>query len=819
AKLIDPAIHKRGWTEDLIRREETAGTVEIVGGKARRRSRGRIDYVLPVKVNVNTQPIALALIEAKKESLPAGYGLDQAKGYSECKRLNVKFVFSSNGHQFVEFDCFTGLTSSPRPIAEFPSPTELRLRYERNMGFTLESPVARPLLQPYSGGEGTRRYYQDAAIRAVMEKIARCETANQPKRALLSLATGAGKTFIAVNLLKRISDAGQLTRALFVCDRDELRTQALKAFQNVFGADAAEVFRKSDGTNNAKNARIHIATYQTLGVENDNGDATFLTTFYPENHFTHIVIDECHRSAWGKWSQVLTRNRSAVQVGLTATPRKLAENLKRQLEDTETDSLNPMLLAASSEGGDSPLQLIVYPPRYGISSEVLSDAEVTANNYAYFGEPVYEYDMAQAIEDGYLAACEIQKGGVNLDDTGITKAEIIARNPVDAITGLPITAEQIEELYRKTQYEDRILLPDRVLAMCSDLFGYLLESGGAEQKTIIFCARDRHADDVAVCMNNLYARWCTENGKERVEYYAFKCTAASSGNDQLPDLRASSRSHFIATTVDLLTTGVDVPCVRNIVFFKYLKSPISFYQMVGRGTRIDSPTGKLMFRVYDYTDATRLFGEDFITTPIRPHGGTEQPPPQPPEPTISVEGFEVHITDAGRFIVTDVDGKAMPVPVEEYKMRLASRLIQEVSTLEEFRNRWIDPPSRQELIDSLVTSGYSPAVVRMVDEKHEYDLYDVLAELGWGMSPRTRHDRTLAFTYKHEDWMKSLSEHAAATIRAIASQFERGGTEGLENPQIFQTPEVKSAGGLAALRTAGNPRDLLMETKARMFAA
>ncbi|HNR14396.1 MAG TPA: DEAD/DEAH box helicase family protein [Thermodesulfobacteriota bacterium] len=819
AKLIDPAIHKRGWTEDLIRREETAGTVEIVGGKARRRSRGRIDYVLRVKVNVNTQPIALALIEAKKESLPAGYGLDQAKGYSECKRLNVKFVFSSNGHQFVEFDCFTGLTSSPRPIAEFPSPTELRLRYERNMGFTLESPVARPLLQPYSGGEGTRRYYQDAAIRAVMEKIARCETANQPKRALLSLATGAGKTFIAVNLLKRISDAGQLTRALFVCDRDELRTQALKAFQNVFGADAAEVFRKSDGTNNAKNARIHIATYQTLGVENDNGDATFLTTFYPENHFTHIVIDECHRSAWGKWSQVLTRNRSAVQVGLTATPRKLAENLKRQLEDTETDSLNPMLLAASSEGGDSPLQLIVYPPRYGISSEVLSDAEITVNNYAYFGEPVYEYDMAQAIEDGYLAACEIQKGGVNLDDTGITKAEIIARNPVDAITGLPITAEQIEELYRKTQYEDRILLPDRVLAMCSDLFGYLLESGGAEQKTIIFCARDRHADDVAVCMNNLYARWCTENGKERVEYYAFKCTAASSGNDQLPDLRASSRSHFIATTVDLLTTGVDVPCVRNIVFFKYLKSPISFYQMVGRGTRIDSPTGKLMFRVYDYTDATRLFGEDFITTPIRPHGGTEQPPPQPPEPTISVEGFEVHITDAGRFIVTDVDGKAMPVPVEEYKMRLASRLIQEVSTLEEFRNRWIDPPSRQELIDSLVTSGYSPAVVRMVDEKHEYDLYDVLAELGWGMSPRTRHDRTLAFTYKHEDWMKSLSEHAAATIRAIASQFERGGTEGLENPQIFQTPEVKSAGGLAALRTAGNPRDLLMETKARMFAA
>jgi type I restriction enzyme R subunit len=784
AKLIDPAIHKRGWTEDLIRREETAGTVEIINGKARRRSRGKIDYVLRVKVNVDTQPVALALIEAKKESLPAGHGLDQAKGYAACKRLNVRFVFSSNGHQFVEFDCFTGQTSVPRPMTEFPSPTDLRARYEQGMGFSLESAAARPLLQPYHGGEGTRRYYQDAAIRAVMEKIARCATTGEPTRALLSMATGCGKTFIAVNLLKRMSDAGQMKRALFVCDRDELRTQALKAFQNVFGSDAAEVFRKPDGTNNAKNARIHITTYQTLGVENDSGDANFLATYYPEDYFTHVIIDECHRSAWGKWSQVLTRNRSAVQVGLTATPR--------QFKCPEA------------------------------TDEARQDAEITANNIAYFGEPVYEYDLAQAIEDGYLAACEIQKGRVNLDDTGITKAEIIARNPVDAITGQPLTAEQIDDLYEKYQFEDRILLPDRVLAMCQDLFQYLLETGGPEQKTIIFCARDRHADEVAVCMNNLYAKWCADNGKPRLEYYAFKCTAASSGNDQLPDLRASSRSHFIATTVDLLTTGVDVPCVRNIVFFKYLKSPISFYQMVGRGTRIDPPTNKLMFRVYDYTDATRLFGEAFVSKPPRERGegpGPEPPPPPPPEPTISVEGFDVHITDAGRFIVADVDGRAMPVPIEEYKARLAERLVQEVHTLDDFRNCWIEPPCRQGLIDTLVTSGYSPTVVRMVDDKQDYDLYDVLAELGWGMNPRTRHDRTMAFTYKHEDWINALPVQAAATIRAIASQFERGGTEGLENPQIFQTPEVRTAGGLAALQAAGNPRDLLRETKVRMFAA
>jgi len=820
AKLIDPAIHRCGWTEDLIRREETAGAIEIIGGKARRRSRGKVDYTLRIKVNVDTQPVAVALIEAKKESLPPGHGLDQAKGYAQCKRLNVPFVFSSNGHQFVEFDRFTEITTPPRPMSEFPAPEDLRSRYEETMGFSLNTKAAQPLLQPYHGGEGTRRYYQDAAIRAVLEKIAYCEITDRPKRALLPLATGSGKTFIAVNLLKRLADAGHLKHALFVCDRDELRTQGLKAFQNIFGSDAAEVFRKPDGTNNANNARIHIATYQTLGVDNEDGDANFLTTYYTGNYFTHIVIDECHRSAWGKWSQMLRRNADAVQIGLTATPRQLTEKL-RKLQDErkkveQTAGGGAPEMAEGPAGWEDPN---AYKKTLA-TKEVMADADVCADNFRYFGAPAYEYDMAQAIEDGYLAACEIQKGRVNLDDTGITKEAIIARNPVDAITGQPITAEQIRELYEKTKYEDRILLPDRVIAMCRDLFNYFLETGGPEQKTIIFCARDRHADDVAVSMNNLYAEWCDKNGKERLDYYAFKCTAASSGNDQLPDLRGSSRSHFIATTVELLTTGVDVPCVRNIVFFKYLKSPISFYQMVGRGTRIDAPTGKLMFRVYDYNDATRLFGEEFISRPPRPSTGDGPgPEPPPPEPVFSVEGFDVHITDAGRYIVADVDGRAMPIPVEEYKARLAARLVEEAKNLDEFRNIWVDPQIRHAMVGNLVTSGYSPNVVRMVEQMEEFDLYDVLAELGWGMSPRTSHDRTMAFTYKHEDWINDFPDSTAETIKAIAGQFELGGTEGLENPQIFRIPAVIAAGGLAALQAAGTPAELIRETKVRMFAA
>jgi type I restriction enzyme R subunit len=285
----------------------------------------------------------------------------------------------------------------------------------------------------------------------------------------------------------------------------------------------------------------------------------------------------------------------------------------------------------------------------------------------------------------------------------------------------------------------------------------------------------------------------------------------------LPDFRGASRHHFIATTVDLLTTGVDVPGVRNIVFFKYVRSPISFYQMIGRGTRIDAPSGKLMFTIYDYTGATELFGEAFITRSASDGKGKGGDSPE--YHPIVVEGFEVQIADGGRFVVIQEGGQAKPIPLEEYKSRLARRLVAEAPTLEEFRQRWIQPRERQQLLDRLVQSGCSPGVLQMLTEMNDYDLYDVLADLGFSLSPLTRQERVSAFIYKHEDWLQGLPPQTAAAIRAIVAQFERGGTEGLENKKLFQTPEIKAAGGLKALRVGGEPKELLQETKERMFAA
>jgi type I restriction enzyme R subunit len=242
--------------------------------------------------------------------------------------------------------------------------------------------------------------------------------------------------------------------------------------------------------------------------------------------------------------------------------------------------------------------------------------------------------------------------------------------------------------------------------------------------------------------------------------------------------------------------------------------------MVGRGTRLDPTTGKLMFRVYDYTDATRLFGQGFVTRPgtVRVSKSGETPP-TPPERTLQVEGFDVRVTDAGQYIVTSVDGQAKLVTVEEYRALLARRLVEEVPSLEDFRARWIVPPQRRAMLGRLPDGGRSALLVRALAEMNEFDLYDVLAELGYGLAPRTRPDRADAFAYKHAEWLAALPDKAAATLRALTGQFARAGTDGLESPEVFRLSAVVQAGGLAALKVLGKPADILRETKTRLFAA
>jgi type I restriction enzyme R subunit len=267
----------------------------------------------------------------------------------------------------------------------------------------LESEVAKPLFVPYQGGQSERRYYQDAAIRAALEKIA--SKKQDWNRVLLSLATGSGKTRIAVQLLHKLEKSGQLKRALFVCDRNELRRQGYGTLFSTFGDNAVKFSKNSKW----QNARLIVATYQSLGLDEEGDEGYFLRTFR-KNYFSHIIIDECHRSAWNKWSIVLTNNPDAVQIGLTATPRKIV-------------------------GGKSEAKN--------------KDEEISRNNIKYFGEPVYEYSYIQGREDGYLAACEIIRRKAGIDDFWIAKEELLQKKLIFAKKCRPNKEHHLKIVYSK----------------------------------------------------------------------------------------------------------------------------------------------------------------------------------------------------------------------------------------------------------------------------------------------------------------------------------------------------------------------------------
>jgi type I restriction enzyme R subunit len=784
AKLIDPALRLRGWNDELTSREQTLAEIIIINGKAKRIGKGRTDYTLRIKPTKDAHPFTIAVLEAKASHLPPDAGLEQAKGYATAKLLNVPFVFASNGHLFVEFDVITGITSAPRPLSDFPTPDELTARYEQIKGFKASDAAARPLQIAYHGGDSARRYYQDAAIRAVFEKIAAGN-----KRALLSLATGAGKTRIAVLMAKRLYDASQLKKCLFICDRDELRGQAHGDFSRIFGADAQKV----ENGDPKHNARVVIATYHSLDVDTEDDNANFLTTHYPIDYFSHIIIDECHRSAWGKWSQVLLRNPNAVQIGLTATPRTL---------DVKPDS-----------------------------DEAKKDDQITADNYRHFGNPVYEYEMGQGMEDGYLARCEIirrnaffEKKFVEEGASGLTRSDLAGKSIRDAITGVSKTLEDTKLKYSAGSFEQRLILPERVAAMCTDLFSQWEHSReGVEQKTIIFCASDLHADRVATQMNNLYTAYCARTGKSPCDYYAFKCTTKG-GSNLLTDLRGSSVSHFVATTVDLLSTGVDVPALQNVVFFKYVNSAISFYQMVGRGTRLNIPTNKLMFCLYDYTNATRLFGQAFLTKLTKTKSETEptdtgDPVPDIPAPEspLEVTGLHVTVRDGGRFVTMLQNGKAMPMPMEDYRQLIAEKLLALAPTLDQFRALWITPEQRRSLLSTLEEQKASPAILREVEEREAYDLYDILTEAAYGTKGQTRTERVSAFDSKNASWLGGHSVGANTVLRAFLREFVAHGTDGLENASIWQLSEVKKAGGARVLQGLAGDKPYLQEIKERIF--
>ena len=365
------------------------------------------------------------------------------------------------------------------------------------------------------------------------------------KTTLLTMATGTGKTYTAFQIVWKLVKSKTIYRVLFLCDRIILRDDA-------YGRDFApfgEARCKIEGGDFNQNRSIYFSTYQTL-FAND-----LYKKIRPE-FFDLIIIDECHRSRFGDWGVILEYFNDAKHLGMTATPKR----------------------------------------------------EDNIDVYQYFGEPVFEYSLGQAIEDGYLVPYKIYKIRSNLYREGlnVSAAE-------EVIYDDDIEPEQVKDFYEPSEYERAITIPDQIDLLSRKVIEILYKTN-AYGKTIVFCTDMAHAQAVKDKLNELKGN----------EEYATRIVAED--KDDLTRFRDKERpTPVIATTVDLLSTGVDIPHIQNIIFMRPIASRVLFKQIIGRGSRLFE--GKGFFRIIDFTNATRLIDEwDIAPKPPEP--------PQPPEEPI-----------------------------------------------------------------------------------------------------------------------------------------------------------------------------------------
>ncbi len=798
--LIDPKLYAAGWSNDLISREFpiSVGRIEILGETYRRASPKKADYVL----RLTPHGEALAVVEAKEEEAKAFQGMAQAKEYA--KKLGVLFAYSTNGHEIEEFNF---LTNKQLTITNFPSPSELKNRYKEAILLgAIQKEKAEKILESsyYYASSISLRYYQEAAVNATIQKIL---TGN--KRILLTLATGTGKTIIAFNIVWRLVKSGYFRRVLFIADRNFLCDQAYNVFEPF--KDAREKIREGK---TPKQQTIFFSIYQALYSFTSSGKRVFEE--YPNDFFDLIIIDECHRSGFGSWHEILKHFTGAVHLGMTATPKR-------------TDNID---------------------------------------TYKYFGEPAYIYSYGQGVQDGYLAPFVYHRILTNIDKKG--KLSIQEAKKLGAQV-LAKSEEEIQNEYSQKEFERKVTLPDRTKEIAKHL-SKLIRTFGETHKTMVFCVDSDHADLMAKELQNEFSE---------LGYSNYAVSIISRNNDineaEYERFRDSEKPiPAIATTVDLLSTGVDVPSVRNIVIIKPINSKIVFKQIIGRGSRLDPLTNKNFFRIIDYIGVTNLFDDwEKIPEPRpeEPEGETKffitgmvldaetQDPifaatvvlqrryneqyfertdnngkftfsnlPQktfhltvrasgykprsitlfPVENSkkleiiqllplgskpkkVLVKGLPVHIAEEER-LVLEKDGKTLKV--EEYIAYAGKEVVSKVRHIEDLRSIWLDPEKRRQFLDELAQKSIFPELISEIKNRSDLDSFDILAQVAFGIVPLSRDERAEILEREGKKFLSAFSSSARDIIYALIERYRLAGIEEIENPFVFELPPFDQMGGI-----------------------
>ena len=731
SRYIQPALEDKGWDKYHMRLEfpYTAGQI-VVQGSLKHRKRGkRVDYLLYTEDNY-----PIAVVEAKDRKHAPADGIQQAIDYAHD--LDLPFAYATNGEKFVEHDMNTG-EERTFEMDDFPTPLALRERHRQwmyqNMNLTDEG--AQLLDIPYYSDSDSYppRYYQRIAINKVIEAVA-CGR----KRILLVMATGTGKTYTAFQIIHRLHASGRMKRILYLADRNILIDQTMRQDFKPF----RKVMSKVQGKSAESGFEIYMSLYGQW-VKNDGelqpGERQPYEN-YAKDFFDLIVVDECHRSSINEdkeWHKILTYFDKATQIGLTATPK-------------------------SVEGAD---------------------------NYEYFGLPVYTYSLKQGIADGYLAPYRVTKSFLNVDMEGYVTEE----------GEQDLFGQDIEEsIFTRNSFGREIHITERQKVVAYRIT-QMMKVIGRMTKTIVFCPDQEEAAimrELLIAMNqDLVCRYPD---------YIVRITSDDRVGKSLLDnfIDPYEPCPVIATTSELLTTGVDCKTCGLIVIDKEVNNPTTFKQMIGRGTRIFEKKEKMNFEILDFRGATLLFENGFDDDVVPEEYGDRQKdakedkqqkddkkeggdggtqPSKEHHKKYHVDGHDIKIVhEVVQFL--GEDGKTLFTErLTDYTRKAIKK---HYPTLDAFRGAWRDADKKKAILDELAENNVLLDAVREENPVLEdCDYFDIICHVAFDQKPLTRKERIDGV--KKRNYLAKYEGQARKVVEGLMEKYGETDVTNIENPQIL----------------------------------
>ena len=691
AELIDPLLTAAGWgvvEGSRIRREFSITPGRIEGG-GRRGKPLTADYVLTYR---NTQ---LAVVEAKPDTAPLSEGVAQAKDYAS--KLQLRFTYASNGLGVYAIDMATGAEGDAE---RFPTPQELWERTFAEENAWRDRFAAIPY--PDKGGSWQIRFYQDIAVSRALEAIA-----SGRDRILLTLATGTGKTSIAFQILWKLFQArwnlsGQPTRRpriLFLADRNTLADQAFNDFTGFAAFEDNALARLEPDALRRKgrvptNASVFITIFQTFmsGQAPDGRPAPWFGQ-YPPDFFDFIVIDECHRGGANNestWRGILDYFAPAVQLGLTATPRR-------------TDN---------------------------------------ADTYAYFGEPVFTYSLKEGINDGFLTPFRVKQITTSLDEYVYTADDTVVEGEVQE--GKRYTEAEfnrIIEIERRERQRVEILLSqinprEKTLVFCAtqehalairDLINQLKSSSDPN-----YCHRVT-ADDGE--LGNTWLRAFQDNEKT------------------IPTILTTSQKLSTGVDARNVRNIVLLRPVNSMIEFKQIigrgtrlydgKDYFTILDFVKAHHHFSDPEwdGEPIEPETTGSPGRNTGKGNTIGTPPPPEPGPEPPPRRRLKIKLG-DGKERSIQHMMATSFWHPDGK--PMSSKQFIELLYGQLPEFVKDEAQLRALWSAPDTRTKLLEGLADKGFGAdqlAEMQTIISAENSDLFDVLAHVAYALPPIPREQR------------------------------------------------------------------------------